>query len=43
MVVNREEGARRGKTGTAAEIAADAWRRYALACAAIEADINPAF
>jgi ribosome-binding protein aMBF1 (putative translation factor) len=39
QIQDYEQGSRRGKQGSKAEISADAWRRYRLACAAVQADL----
>jgi hypothetical protein len=41
VIQDYEEGARRGKAGAHALITEDAWRRYAMACAALGAGITP--
>lgn len=40
QIQDYEEGARRGKTGAAAEIGEGAWKRYRLACAALQANLK---
>lgn len=42
-IVDFEHGERRGKVGKYAVIDANAWLRYRLACAALDADVSLAF